>query len=133
MKQKTPRGASAVDKTIGTRIRIYRQERNLSQTDLGRQLDITFQQVQKYESGANRVSAARLLAIAHVLAVPLLKFYPDTEDVAAVTQGTDPDFAPVSAFMASADGWRLCRAFVGVADPQQRRKIIALVEDLLEP
>ncbi len=132
MVQKTPRGAGAVDKAIGTRIRIYRQERNLSQTDLGRQLGITFQQIQKYESGTNRVGAARLLAIARVLAVPLLKFYPDAEDAAETAQDAGPDIGPVSAFMASAEGWRLCRAFLRIGDLQMRRKIIAFVEGLGE-
>lgn len=110
MRKKTKRGAGSVDKVIGARIRIYRQERNLSQADLGHKLGVTFQQVQKYETGANRVGAARLLEIARHLGAPLLKFFPDEEATSEPAPDTGPDFAPISAFMASAEGWRLCRA-----------------------
>ncbi len=130
MAAKMARVAGAIDKVIGARIRIYRQRRNLSQTELGEKLGLTFQQIQKYESGANRVSAGRLLDIARLLSVPLLQFYPDDGPSPKAAQGDDFDMAAVSAFMAGIDGWRLCRAFLKIDDARVRKKVFALVEDL---
>ncbi|MBU6299678.1 MAG: helix-turn-helix transcriptional regulator [Alphaproteobacteria bacterium] len=132
MSQKTPRASGAVDTVIGARIRIYRQERNLSQVALGQRLGVTFQQVQKYETGSNRVGAARLLEISHHLGVPLVKFFPDEEAVTQPAPDADPDFAPISAFMASAEGFRLCRAFLRLRDGRMRKTILAFVEGLAE-
>ena len=66
-----PRGPNAVDRHVGSRIRLRRQLLNLSQEKLGEELGVTFQQVQKYECGANRISASRLYYISKVLNIPI--------------------------------------------------------------
>lgn len=71
----TPKSATAMDRLIGQKIQIFRKAKGMSQGELGAPLGVTFQQVQKYESGANRVGSARLVEIARVLEVPILKFF----------------------------------------------------------
>lgn len=68
-----------VDTHVGKRVRLRREELGLSQTALGERLDVTYQQVQKYEKGANRISASRLALIAEVLRVPVSYFFPPTQ------------------------------------------------------
>lgn len=68
-----------VDKHIGSRLRYYRQLRRLSMSELARRVDLTFQQVQKYETGSNRISVSRLLAFAEILDVPVMAFFPVAE------------------------------------------------------
>ncbi|MDE1940034.1 MAG: helix-turn-helix transcriptional regulator [Alphaproteobacteria bacterium] len=125
------RSAATLDCFIGGRIRAYRTERSLTQTQLAAHLNITFQQVQKYEDGTNRVSAARLFEIARVLEIPLLAFYPEAAGaLAASDRPAEPE--RLSAFAASAEGMRLCRAFLRLQDTRLRRKIIAFMEEVAE-
>lgn len=77
-----------IDKAIGSRIRMYRKALGLSQSDLARELGITFQQVQKYESGANRVAASRLWSIADALGVSVLSLFQDVAQTDGETPGT---------------------------------------------
>jgi transcriptional regulator with XRE-family HTH domain len=70
-----PRSATVVDRLIGERLRIERQRKGLSQSDLAKEVRITFQQIQKYEKGLNRISAARLMEIARFLGVPISVFF----------------------------------------------------------
>jgi transcriptional regulator with XRE-family HTH domain len=74
-KTKSPRASSAVDQYIGGRMRESRFALNMSQTDLGEKLGVTFQQIQKYEKGRNRVSAARLFVICEILDVSLASMF----------------------------------------------------------
>jgi transcriptional regulator with XRE-family HTH domain len=76
---KSRRGVRNIDIQIGQRIREARRAQSMSQTVLADRVGITFQQVQKYEKGANRVSAARLFDIAHVLGMPITYFYEGAE------------------------------------------------------
>ncbi len=123
--------AGTLDCFIGGRIRAYRVERGFTQTQLAAYLNVTFQQVQKYEDGTNRVGAARLFEIARVLEVPLLAFYPEVAGaLAAGDRPAEPE--RLSAFAASAEGMRLCRAFLQVHDTRLRRKIIAFMEEIAE-
>ncbi|MDE2264769.1 MAG: transcriptional regulator, partial [Alphaproteobacteria bacterium] len=78
----------------------------------------------------NRISAGRLLEIARLLEVPLLRFYPDEASASKAPADVDCDIDAVSAFMASAEGWRLCRTFLKIGDVLVRKKLLALVEDL---
>jgi transcriptional regulator with XRE-family HTH domain len=96
----------------------------LSQTELGNKLGITFQQIQKYEKGTNRVSAGRLLHIAQLFKVPVSFFY---EGVSGKTPSTD-NIKQSFEFLNTAASVRLVRAFAEIDDPGVRREIVALVE-----
>lgn len=102
---------------------------SMSQEKLGEQLGITFQQVQKYEKGANRIGAGRLLRISQVLEVPISYFFPQ-EPAAAGGMGENNHTDYVSDFMMSSEGIELNRAFARIKDPKLRRKVIDLVRTM---
>lgn len=121
-----------VDVEVGHRIRIERLARGLSQTALANQLGVTFQQVQKYEKGVNRVGAGRLTKIAEVLGVPVGAFFTgkemlDDEQVAAAAAGGDS--SPLKLLTVSG-AFRLLRAYAGIEDSTLRRSIVDLVEQI---
>ncbi len=107
----------------------------MSQERLGEQLGLTFQQVQKYEKGVNRIGASRLFDLAHILGVPVQFFY---DEIPSGTVGSAPmvGFSEQPAesfvidFLSSRDGLELNKAFVKVTDPRVRRAIIELVRSL---
>ncbi len=103
----------------------------MSQEKLGEQLGITFQQIQKYEKGTNRIGASRLQHIARVLSVPISFFFEDAPAPPAVEHGggmAEPKAANyIVDFLSSSEGLQLNRAFVRVKDAKQRRRIIDLV------
>ena len=107
----------------------------MSQEKLGDALGVTFQQVQKYEKGTNRIGASRLHQIARVLSVPVTFFYegavPADEQAPGFSEAPGPEY--VVDFLASAEGLQLNRAFVRIQDAKVRRRIVALVEALAEP
>ena len=118
-----------IDKHVGSRVRMRRLLVGMSQEKLGEALGITFQQIQKYEKGANRIGASRLQQIAKILAVPVEFFFegaPSGDAPAGFGEMPQPSF--VSDFMATAEGVQLTRAFIKIADPQVRRRLIDLVE-----
>lgn len=124
---------SPIDRHVGGRIRMRRMLAGISQEKLGEALGITFQQVQKYEKGSNRVSASRLQIIARVLDVPIAFFFdgaPGGEqtvsnvDVAASEYITD--------FAATSEGVQLMRAFSQIKDVRARRRLIDLIEAIAE-
>jgi transcriptional regulator with XRE-family HTH domain len=121
-----------VDKLVAHRVRAYRKERGLSQVDLAKQLGVTFQQIQKYEHGINRIGAGRLYKLAEIFNVPIQALYPESEDAIARAEYRSGDGKQIADFALSADGWRLCRAFLGIADAQRRKTIIALIQELTE-
>ncbi len=127
MTQKSP---SPIDKYVGTRIRMRRLMLDMSQTSLADALGITFQQVQKYEKGANRVGASRLQAISHVLQVPVSFFFEGAPAVPGQKQtgAAAPSLAYVSDFVSSSDGLTLMNAFTKIKDNQVRRRIVDLVD-----
>lgn len=106
----------------------------MSQEKLGENLGITFQQVQKYEKGTNRVGASRLQHIAGVLGVPVAFFFDGAPALNPVTGGFSEDASPayVSDFLATTEGLALTRAFLKIADSKVRRRIVDLVEALAE-
>ena len=114
-----------VDALVGQNIRILRLQRGLSQTALGEQMGVTFQQVQKYERGANRVGAARLSQIAHALNVPLTNLF-DGRPAAA---RSDTELS-VGALLAHPHALRLLQAFDGIADQRRRMAILRLIESV---
>jgi transcriptional regulator with XRE-family HTH domain len=120
----TRRGGDPRDAEIGQRVRALRLQRGLSQTELGQLISVTFQQVQKYEKGANRISAGRLQRIAEVLGVPVAYFF-----------GAAPDHRPVSAgaasegeFLQTEGALRLARAFARIKEPGIRLQLLRLTE-----
>jgi transcriptional regulator with XRE-family HTH domain len=122
-----------IDIHVGSRIRLRRNMLGMSQEKLGENLGITFQQIQKYEKGTNRVGASRLQAIASILGVPVAFFF---EDAPGQETGGNRGFAEDSSmafaveFCGSPEGLQLNRAFVKITDMKVRRKIIELVKSL---
>ena len=118
---------------VGSRIRLRRNMLGMSQEKLGERLGITFQQIQKYEKGTNRVGASRLQAIANILGVPVAFLFEDMPGAEpAATGGFSEDASTAFAleFCTSAEGLQLNRAFVKITDAKVRRKIIELVKTL---
>jgi transcriptional regulator with XRE-family HTH domain len=122
-----------IDVHVGSRVRLRRNMLGMSQEKLGEKLGITFQQVQKYEKGTNRVGASRLQAIASILDTPVSFFFEDAPGQnARQSKGFSEDSATsyVVDFISSAEGLQLNRAFVRITDPKVRRKIIELVRTI---
>ena len=101
----------------------------MSQTGLADKLGLTFQQVQKYEKGKNRMGSSRLQQIANILQVPVTFFF---EDAPGQTKpdGKAPSPAYVSDFLATKDGLTLTKAFMQIKNAKLRRSIVNLVEDV---
>ncbi|MEP9372082.1 helix-turn-helix transcriptional regulator [Mesorhizobium sp. KR1-2] len=121
------------DVYVGSRIRLRRNMLGMSQENLGEQLGITFQQIQKYEKGTNRVGASRLQAISSILAVPVSFFFedfPGQEGTAGKGFAEDASSGFGLDFVTSPEGLQLNRAFVKITDVKVRRKIIELVKTL---
>jgi transcriptional regulator with XRE-family HTH domain len=109
-----------VDVAVGGNLRLWRIARGLSQSQLAKRLGVTFQQVQKYEIGGNRVSTGRLVKAARILAVP----------VGALLHGTaEPSESP-SRLISDWRSFRLAQAFAGVKSNKFRESLVALVEKL---
>ncbi|KAB2700865.1 helix-turn-helix domain-containing protein [Brucella haematophila] len=122
-----------IDVHVGSRIRLRRNMLGLSQEKLGENLGITFQQIQKYEKGTNRVGASRLQAISAILNVPVSFFFEDAPGSTPVGQegfAEDNEATYVVDFLNSNEGVQLTRAFTKISDPKVRRKIIDLVKSL---
>jgi len=120
-----------VDIHVGGRIRLRRTMLGMSQEKLGDSLGITFQQIQKYEKGTNRVGASRLQNISSVLNVPISFFFEDLQGVENPTGLEEPNSTTyVVDFLSSSEGLELNRSFVAISDPKVRRKIIELVKTL---
>ena len=117
-----------IDRHVGNRVRMQRVLMNMSQEKLGEALGITFQQIQKYEKGVNRISASRLQQISQTLKVPPSFFFQDTTGKGAVENPAAIDGgAIISDFLSTTEGIQLNRAFARISDPKIRRKIIDLV------
>jgi transcriptional regulator with XRE-family HTH domain len=119
-----------IDRHVGSRVRMRRMMLGMSQEKLGDALDLTFQQVQKYEKGTNRIGASRLQSIAHILQVPVAFFFEGAPSGAAHADGLAeaPSPAYISDFLASSEGLALTKAFMRIKDPKVRRRVVDLVE-----
>jgi transcriptional regulator with XRE-family HTH domain len=128
---KTP---NPTDKYVGARIRMRRLMLGMSQTDLADGLDLTFQQIQKYEKGVNQVGASRLQQIAHILRVPVEFFFEGAPGASgAKADAPDaPSLAHVSEFLASPDGLTLVASFAKIRSAKLRRSIVELVSYLAQ-
>jgi transcriptional regulator with XRE-family HTH domain len=118
-----------VDRHAGGRVRMRRMIVGMSQEKLGEALGVTFQQVQKYEKGTNRISASRLQQMAAVLGVPVEFFFEGAPRASSQDVGAG-DVAPsnVANFLSTSEGVQLTRAFVRITDPKIRRRLISLVK-----
>jgi transcriptional regulator with XRE-family HTH domain len=129
---------SSVDAHVGSRVRLRRMLIGMSQEKLGELLGLTFQQVQKYEKGANRIGASRLYEISHILGVPVSYFFDDvplsegaTRRAGHTPTTTDVDAGPyMMEFVSSAEGFQLVRAFTKITDPRVRKRMLELVKSL---
>jgi transcriptional regulator with XRE-family HTH domain len=128
---KTP---NPTDKHVGARIRMRRLMLGMSQTALADGLDLTFQQIQKYEKGVNRIGASRLQQIAHILRVPVEFFFEGGPAVSGAKADTAdaPSLAHVSEFLATPDGLALVASFMKIRSAKLRRSIVELVSYLAQ-
>jgi transcriptional regulator with XRE-family HTH domain len=120
-----------IDTHVGSRVRMRRMMVGMSQEKLGDALGLTFQQVQKYEKGANRIGASRLHQIASTLGVQIEFFYegaPVAEGAPMGGFGEAPNPPYMNDFLSTSDGLQLMRCFVRVRDPKVRKRIVELVE-----
>ena len=125
--EKTP---NPVDIHVGSRVRLRRLLLGMSQEKLGDELGVTFQQVQKYERGANRIGASRLFRVAEVLEVPIGFFFEGLQS-SPVEGFADGDQTPlVNDFINSPEGVALAAAFARIKDPSVRRKLLELARTL---
>lgn len=126
-------GPDPVDVHVGGRVRLRRMIIGMSQEALGKSLGLTFQQVQKYEKGANRIGAGRLKQLAELLDVPIQFFYDDFDDVIGapgLAENNESD-----AFMElinSPEGIQLCRYFSEIRDPKVKKRVLDLVRSISE-
>jgi transcriptional regulator with XRE-family HTH domain len=129
MAKKAP---NPIDRHVGSRVRMRRMMLSMSQEKLGDALGLTFQQVQKYEKGTNRIGASRLQQISHILQVPVSFFFEGAPNLhgRAESPGDAPSPAYVSDFLATSDGLALTKAFMRIKDNKLRRRIVDLVEQI---
>lgn len=126
----------SIDAHIGSRLRLRRLMRGISQESLGELLSVTFQQLQKYEKGTNRVSASRLYEMAQILDVPIDYFFDGlTDDMSGLRpegmqESDTPSVSPYLAFVSSAEGLQLNQAFLDIGSAALRRDLLTLITDL---
>ncbi|NLS00960.1 helix-turn-helix transcriptional regulator [Rhizobium sp. P38BS-XIX] len=127
-KKKPP---SPIDVEVGRRIRLQRRILGMSQSALAEGLNVTFQQVQKYEKGTNRVGASRLQRVADCLGVPVSYFF-DTAETEGLALSDETIVAKndLVHFLASEEGAELNRSFAKIKDARTRQKILELVKSL---
>jgi transcriptional regulator with XRE-family HTH domain len=119
-----------IDRHVGSRVRMRRMMLSMSQEKLGDALGLTFQQVQKYEKGTNRIGASRLQQISHILQVPVSFFFEGAPDLHGAEQTTGEALSPayVSDFLATPEGLSLTKAFMRIKEARLRRRIVDLVQ-----
>ncbi len=113
-----------IDRLVGSRVRLFRTARGLSQSRLADDLGITFQQVQKYEKGTNRVSASRLFEIARLLGVGIPELYAGADDATSAHMNESVDPLP------SLLDHKIIRALSRIHDDQVKRKVLLLIQTL---
>jgi len=127
------RGGNPIDVYVGQRVRAHRVKSGMSQSVLAGRLGISFQQVQKYERGTNRIGAGRLFDIAQFFEVPIETFFPNAAESSLKSVGSDTEFQAVLEFVSGIQGLNLCLSFLHIGDSETRRKIVALVQQLGSP
>jgi transcriptional regulator with XRE-family HTH domain len=127
----SPKAANSIDTYVAGRLRSYRKQLGISQAEIAKELGVTFQQVQKYEAGINRIGAGRLFQLAALFGVSVQELFPKgvrTADGIKKTEKLDE----ITGFASSADGLKLCEAFLRIKDPRQRKIIISFVQEMAD-
>jgi len=133
--KKTKGGPDPIDVHVGSRLRLRLMLLGMSQEALGKALGLTFQQVQKYEKGVNRVGASRLFQLSELLSVPVQYFYDDYDlgqsgpNYGLAEDSSDDDFMK---FINSPEGVQLCRYFSAIEEPKVRKRVLDLVKSIAE-
>jgi transcriptional regulator with XRE-family HTH domain len=126
----TKKAPNPTDKHVGSRVRMRRIMLAMSQEKLGAALGLTFQQMQKYERGANRIGASRLQHMSHILQVPVEFFFEGANASGPHgSNGSTLSMAEINDFISDSDGLKLIRAFVRI-DNAVRRRIVMLVQEI---
>ena len=134
----SPKRPNPIDVHVGSRVRLRRMMLGMSQEKLGERMNLTFQQIQKYERGINRIGASRLFELARILQVPV-QFYYDGLPLQSPSDAIAPSMPGLAEaqgenyvveFLNSRDGLELNRAFIRITDPKVRRAIVELVRSL---
>jgi transcriptional regulator with XRE-family HTH domain len=123
--------ANAIDVHVGLRIRSARLAAGLSQERLGHEIGVTFQQVQKYEKGSNRVGASRLSDAAKVLSVPVSFFF-ENDAGCEKSPRTNDGLLAITEALSTPEGIRIARALARISDPNVRRRLADLLEAMVE-
>ena len=116
-----------IDQHVGNRVRMRRLLANMSQEKLGAALGLTFQQVQKYEKGTNRIGASRLQQISKVLDAPPSFFFEGAPTSEAISRPGFAESSEVVGFLSTVEGLQLNKAFASIKDPKVRKKVVELV------
>lgn len=131
------RKPNPMDIHVGSRVRLRRMVIGMSQEKLGEQMGLTFQQIQKYEKGTNRIGASRLYQLSQILDVPVQFFFEDAPfDISGRNSNAKAGFAESKTesylldFLSSRDGLELNKAFVKITDPKVRKRVVELVRAL---
>lgn len=125
-----PSGKDPVDIYVGGRIRLRRTMLSFSQEKLADQLGVTFQQVQKYENGSNRVGASRLFAIARALGVAVSFFYDGYQGAEGSPFSVAEDAVNMDKHLSSRETVELIRAYYAVEDKEVRKKVLEMIKSL---
>ena len=126
------RGPNFIDKHVGSRVRMRRLMLDMSQQWLAEALGLTFQQVQKYEKGMNRIGAGRLRQISHFLQVPVAFFFEGVVDSTSVSETDVRWLADMNDFVSSSEGLRLVAAFTRIENGLLQRRIVDLVQEIAD-
>lgn len=140
---KTPRSSvkkpNPIDVHVGSRVRLRRMLVGMSQEKLGVQMGLTFQQIQKYEKGTNRIGASRLYQISRILEVPIQFFFEEASLEMGVSSASEAkgfsdsgSQAFIMEFLNTREGLELNRAFVRISDQKQRKRIVDLVRSMVD-
>ena len=124
--------ASPIDAQVGNRVRLRRMLIGMSQGRLGELLGLTFQQVQKYEKGVNRIGAGRLFEVSRILGVPINYFYEGVSNQLSSRLAASETSPPVMEFVSTGEGLQLGLAFMKIKDPRLRKRLLDLVKQMAE-
>ena len=128
----TKKAPNSIDKHVGRRVRMRRKMLAMGQTQLAEALGLTYQQVQKYEDGTNRIGAGRLQQISDILQVPVAFFFEGAPNASAPhgSNGSALSMAQIDDFVSNSDGLRLIGAFMRIDNAAVRRRIVMLVQEI---